>query len=224
LQTLKDSGIDAATAASSLSAKIRQDFMSRQPAADIKLLKQLLEVTATDWPYDRLELALLETAVDNSDKTTQRHVEKKATKSSEPASTTAPKALSTQLKTDHPADELIDKWPEVINSAKHKAASIYTALKLAEPVYSNGVLILKFEFPLHQKKLMLAKNKVLVADLIEAVTGQKIVVECVVDKATFDKKSTHSKRALSLRGERIQSISNVFGSAEVLESQGNFNG
>src|SRR5437868_2435966 len=66
LQQLKDSGVDAATVASSMSMKIRQAVLGRAPLAHIELLKQLLEVPISSRPYDRLELSLLEAALRTS--------------------------------------------------------------------------------------------------------------------------------------------------------------
>ena len=110
-------------------------------------------------------------------------------------------------------------WPTILNKVKTQAASLYTALRLAEPRMEDGKLILAFQFPLHQKKLALAKNLDLVGKIIKDVSGVNVAVGCVVDKGLG---LTGPKRpptgALSSDNSSLETISNIFGAAEMLES------
>ena len=105
-------------------------------------------------------------------------------------------------------------WDEVVERAKTEAASIYTALRLAQPSYSDGVLTLSFQFQLHQKKISTAKNKELVAKLVEDVSGAKVTIDPVVDKGL----SATSELPELQPPQSLSAISNVFGQAEVLET------
>jgi hypothetical protein len=106
-------------------------------------------------------------------------------------------------------------WETVVVTAKSKAASIYTALRLAEPLLDGDKLILQFGFPLHQKKLDQAKNKLLVSQIIDELYGRKFDIECVVNK---ELKRQPQPTPATQDDSAIRSISNIFGTAEMLET------
>jgi DNA polymerase III subunit gamma/tau len=216
IQSLKDQGIDASLLAAALAKELRNRVKTDgSNSSYIKLLKDLINVPGSASPYDYLELAALEAASDGA----QDPPAAKATRSA--AAFTA--KITTQKPLASPAKTLtnefsVELWPSVLDSAKNKAASIYTALKLAEPSYSDHMLTLKFQFPLHQKKVEQAKNKILVADLIEELCGTKIKVECVVDKDAFHKQPDERPYKHVSKSAPLHTINNVFGAAELLES------
>jgi hypothetical protein len=112
-----------------------------------------------------------------------------------------------------------------VEYAKKHAASLYTALKLAHPVMANNTLTLYFQFPLHQKKLNQAQQKDIIGQIIEEITKSKVKVECEVNKEMFTKKRTETiekvPEAIAQAEQQpspIKSISNIFGTAEVIES------
>jgi len=107
----------------------------------------------------------------------------------------------------------LSQWDDIIERCKKQAASIYTALRLASPDYSDGTLTLGFQFPLHQKKLELAKNKELVTHIIEDACGQKVSIKTALNKANADRPEPASSNM-----SPVSSISNIFGSAEVMEA------
>ena len=113
-------------------------------------------------------------------------------------------------------DFSIEDWDKVVSAAKSRAASIYTALKLAQPKLDNQKLVLQFRFPLHQKKLNQGKNKELVSQLIKEISGQDIAVECIVNK-DLERHQT-SVAEVSDEDTAVSSISSIFGSAEMIES------
>jgi DNA polymerase-3 subunit gamma/tau len=111
------------------------------------------------------------------------------------------------------------QWPQVLDKVKTKAASLYTALRLAEPRLEDDKLVLAFQFPLHQKKLAQAKNLDLVGKIIEEISGAKLTVSCIVDKSVEPEPARPaSNPAEPDNNPSLETISNIFGAAEMLES------
>lgn len=92
---------------------------------------------------------------------------------------------------------------------------------MAEPSFSDKKLTLAFQFPFHQKRVNDPKQKKIIVDALNEISGQVIDLVCVV---TADKKTEISskKSPAAKKGERdtsqIGTISNIFGGGEVLES------
>jgi DNA polymerase-3 subunit gamma/tau len=223
LDELKSAGVDASSAAAAISGYIRESLIKNayQPQL-VHLLRQLIDVPASQRPYDLLEIALLETS-------SQFIKPRQAAPAEAPAEKQSTKnqaaAIDVQI-LDKPARQAsgdfdLSQWPKVVDSSKHKDASLYTALRLAKPEINNQNLILKFQFPLHQKKLEQSKNKILLSELVEEVTGYKVNVECRVDKSAFSGTNQQPDSALPKAPEQpdnLHSISNIFGQAEVVEA------
>jgi DNA polymerase-3 subunit gamma/tau len=223
LDSLKETGVDAAAAAAAIARHIRKALVNKGTKRPLmELLKQLIDVPSSARPYDYLEICLLEAASESTDK---QVAETPAKQAPEPKSR---QAVITTQKIAKPApqpDKIIpfdvSLWPKVVDGSKEKAASLYTALRLAEPLYTDGKLILRFQFPLHKKKLDLAKNKDIVAALINELTGNDVTIECVVDKSAFKNRPEKviKPAAEEKQGsDHINSIANIFGQAEVVET------
>jgi hypothetical protein len=194
------------------------------------LLKALLDVPASSQPYEYLEICLLEAASRNKtaesikEDKNKKDIDPPRSKSAENSETVQPKQTK-PVKTPSPSAFSLDVWPEVVVLIKKQAASLYTALKLASPSYEEGILMLAFQFPLHQKKVNQSKYKETIAQVIENLTGASVKIECVVNKDVFEAKSEATVISKPAEPEdegkfthQLQSISNIFGTAEVLES------
>ncbi|HEX2557677.1 MAG TPA: hypothetical protein VHK86_05095, partial [Nitrososphaera sp.] len=115
----------------------------------------------------------------------------------------------------------LDVWPDVLTHIRKSGSGFYSALRLAKPTYGEGVLVLVFEFSLHQKKVNNQASRQQIASTIEALYGARPKIECVVDKSHFVHKHKGVNAKVSQKNEEkpsIEAISNIFGSAEVLES------
>lgn len=214
---LYEQGLNAAAIAKALASELRQRLIAGSNQAwMINLLKKLVEVPASTQPKDSLEIALLEACSlgpSKPDDNNSRHRQSSSDKSVEHSKdeATRPGNLSGQFSLDH--------WDQVLDRVKNQAASLYTALRLAHTDYADGILTLNFQFPLHQKKLNQAKNKQLLAEIIEDTCGAKLAIECTVNKspapqADLDMKERSSEPAAS----SLQAITNIFGTAEMLET------
>lgn len=216
IQALKEQGVDPAAAANAIAGALRAEIIAaRAQHYSTQLLKQLIDVPASSRPYDYLEICLLESAGNN-----QSSLQVKPDKPTLPpnaSSKTKAEKVPRTARTDNSEFD-ISQWPEIVDSARLQAASIYTALRLAKPGYDNGRLVLKFEYPLHQKKLLQAKNKDLIAGLVEKISGRKVMIECEVDKTAFDDKALSRKEVEKQNVHSINHINNIFGNAEVVEA------
>jgi DNA polymerase-3 subunit gamma/tau len=227
LAQLREQGISAAAVANSLSAQLRARITSS--LADrwaLGLLKQLLEVSMSARPQDYLEVCILEASASipkvahedlPPDKPDRNISHDKETIDKEAIKESPPKAKPNS--SSQHSFELND-WPKIVDTVKTEAASIYTALRLAEPRTEDNLLILAFQFPLHQKKMSIAKSKDLLGRIIEEITGATPRIECIVDKSitsTVIKKVSATTEGLPIAGS-MSTISNIFGGAEVLES------
>lgn len=229
LEKLWDNGSNPVIVSRQIASRLRAEVLKGNGDKWLTpLLRQLVEIPVSANPAEALELCLLEAASNNSANymVAQTYILESREPSESAAVTTRPKKPANESRREKKRDRQVgsltkEVWPEIVTSAKHKAASLYTALRLAIPQFSEDSLTLLFEFPLHQKKVMQAKNLETLGIIIEEVTGQKISIKCIVDKDKFQQKSKllqESEQKSHISDNHIAAISNIFGSAEVLES------
>ncbi|MBX4188875.1 DNA polymerase III subunit gamma/tau [Candidatus Saccharibacteria bacterium] len=215
---IQSKGAGATELAAAISRQIRQDILDgKAEPADTILLKELLDVRSSNRPAETLEVILLGAAASSEQKiVTERRPERAQ------AGKVSPAAIHTSSTSDTPKPTPVSHesksqfdlalWPQVIETAKDRAASIYTALRLAKPSYADDKLTLTFEFQLHQKKLDQAKNKALLADIIDDLCADKVKIECVFDKSASETPQESPSE------DPIHSITNIFGTAEMMET------
>lgn len=218
LDNLKEKATSPAIVAKSLSDRARGQLLAGG-SSDIWLtafLKDLINVSSSASPQETLELAVLEATSKNRDN------------SQPPKSTSGTKSNTTRLKP--PAPDAIKKplaspaaafttnqWDELLKKIKARAPSLYTALRLADPSIDNDTLDLAFAFPLHQKKAQEARHLKLIGQTIEDILGAKLIIKCRVNKELADRRILTQQTELDSSID-LKAISNIFGSAEVLES------
>jgi hypothetical protein len=99
---------------------------------------------------------------------------------------------------------MMKAWAEAILDIKKQYNTLYGILRMADPAFEDGQLTLGCRFPFHQKRLNEAKNVKIIQDaLAEHLGGARLKVICQVKPAAAGK---------------VDTISNIFGGAEVLES------
>lgn len=223
LSELRDGGHNPVLIAAQLSQQLRDRLLDNTTDNIDWLaafLKKLLEISAAKQPYELLEITVLEACAHNQ--SGKDH-------SSQKTETKAVKTLDTQdqpmpakpAKRQPGTSFSLDMWPEVLADVKARAASIYTALRLAKPQLSSNVLTLNFQFPLHKKKIEQASHIKLISDVIEELSNTQLELKCSLS-AGKTKPATVKKSALKTKRQseptELMTISNIFGSAEVLES------
>ena len=208
LETIEQQGVNAASVAAGLSAEIRALALDGQIQLwQIGLLRQLTTVSASNRSQEALEIALLEACSQRLGTVPPTAKPQPQTPAAEPApNRPVPRATAS-------SEFSLSDWPTVVEHSKKQAASIYTALRLAQPSYEAGTLTLTFQFPLHQKKLAQTKNKQLVAQIVEEVSGARLAIESTVNE---------DRRVVEAPAEKptapLGAISQIFGNAEVMEA------
>ncbi len=205
LEHLKEQGANPVTVARSLGRIIRQKLLQQELSGRwvSRLLKELSSVSAAASPQETLELAVLDAA--------SRDINENETKNK--PKLPPPNYPDVEQDINHKKSSFsLDHWNEILVRVKQEAPSLYTALRLAEPSINNDHLRLDFRFPLHQKKIKEAKSIKLIAQLIKEVSGDSLIIDCVVDKTLAKKQDVTSRKS------DFVAIKSIFGSAEVLES------
>jgi DNA polymerase III gamma/tau subunit len=240
IEQLTDQDTNPNMVAASLGKSLRLKLIAGQNDVWItQLLKELLDVAASSQAYETLEIILLEAASSNARNGSSNQTPKKTEQKDHKTENLKPKQSDTKSlpikieatesikleKNDLVGELNMNLWPEILASVKSKIPSLYTALKLSIPTIENNILTLCFEFPLHQKKVNTAAHKEVIANCIEEVAKTKVAIECNVDKAAFKNRAKKPyvpaeevKEEKKEPAANIQTISNIFGTAEVLES------
>lgn len=104
-------------------------------------------------------------------------------------------------------------WPIVVAQVKKTNNTLYGILKMADISYENGTLTLRFKFAFHQKQINDAKNRKIIEDIITQQTGDSVTIVCESMKTGKQELSNTLNASTNL-----DTVSNIFGGAEVLES------
>ncbi len=240
LQDLEDNQTNISGICYALADSVREEIINGEVSTKkLNLLKDLINVESSAMPWQKLLIVLTESMdyenrdkdivvadkipLLNQDQALTNHKEKELSKikhTTRPSSREETTISTENTKgTTNDYNDIIDWWPEVVGKVKDQAASIYTALRLGTPILRDKHLELVFQFPLHQKKIDTAKNKDILSSIITDVTGKVYLISTSVDqslKHSADKPSTNQKSTTD--DPTLSSISNIFGSAEVLES------
>lgn len=210
LKSFQEQGYEPVQVAKQLAQYTRTQLMEEkgheQPENLVKLLKELLLVPASVNPNAFLEVTLLGFNIDASE--------------AGPKHPPAPAAVEVAVKPEEVIAEPIRKpkvvpvdadqptmmkaWADTVQDIKKKYNTLYGILRMAEPHFEDGQLILTCQFPFHQKRLNEAKNiKIIQEGLAHHLGGAHLKIKCEVKTKTTSK---------------VETISNIFGGAEVLES------
>ncbi len=240
LHDMREQGLQSAIIAKQLSQSLRNTILTDpnfQSLSSTKLLYDLLEIPASSQPDRKLEIVLLEYIFSNSPKdaqiqtvkgqkvNTDNFVEEKTSVIPAPSPKPAIKQKKSENKNDSTeqnesknvdtADEkisfTIEVWPMIVAQVKKTNNTLYGILRMAEANFENDVLTLSFNFAFHQKQINESKNRKIIEDIIQAQTGDNIKLVCIVSK-----KEKKIKKIDPNAG--IDTVSNIFGGGEVLES------
>lgn len=240
LGQLRDQGTSSSVLAKLLGKDLRLRLLGSGSEPWLTpLLIDLIEVPASARPDDALEITLLSACVGrestnnkaggNSELAPEETPPQAPAEPKSNPSPTKPEAKAKVVKPSQPTNTefSLDTWEDVLAAVKDRAASLYTALRLATPSLQEHTLTLAFQFPLHQKKVNQAAHKALITQVIEDLYGQKLTIECslsrdlqpAVEPAPPAPRMVETDDAPEAPpASPIQTISNIFGGAEVLES------
>lgn len=231
LNILYDEGYQANVIAKQINANLRDQFISgnvtRNSGNVMDLLGDLIDLPVSYNPDQYLELCLIKhqiTAVTANKQAKSEQitaepviikeellVEEVAFEEPIEAEVT-PEVIAAG---DQPADDTI--WPQVLQALKQKYNTLYGVVRMAQPKFTDKELVLAFEFAFHEKRIQQNSNKQIITDIIYGLTGKKLEVKCILDKAAIPPKPVVEVKTPP-RTEDLAAISNIFGDAELLES------
>jgi DNA polymerase III subunit gamma/tau len=236
LRKLYDQGYQASVIASELCEIIRKalsDTKGSNLSQNIALMKDLLEVPASFNPDRYLEVTLLMNSSTEAepaikDAKTVRATEVKQAKKLEftPDEKTeefkdVPVVDEDRIATAGHIELDPDTWNKLLDALKKQYNTLYGMVKNAKPTMSeDNTLVLGFSFELHRKKLNDSTNQAIVCKIMKELTGKDIKLECYVDKSIKASHAPQTSQPVSKTDSKkdIESISNIFSGAEVIES------
>ena len=238
LTELREQGYQAAHLAKQLAEALRQQLLGGSstlpPGQVTELLRQLLEVAGSSQPDRLLEIVLLDVVLQSASiKQTSKVTEStpvpviKVDKPMkvDPPSVTKPRSIDkpeTPKKviaepkatpiTTAKASLSLEQWPDILAAVKLQHSTLYSMLRMAEPVLDDQTLTLTFQFAFHQKQVSGVKNQQLLTDIINSYTNEPVkLVYLTGEKAKME--STSPKETTP-----VDTINSIFGGGEVLES------
>ena len=169
------------------------------------------EVKKTESKIETTPAQVKETPKPETEKSVPTPVEKTVkAQTEETPEEVKPKAKPSQSSGN---DFTIEAWPLVVSEVKKGYNTLYGILRMAEAEFNGDTLTLYFKFPFHQKQINESKNRTIITDIIKAQTGSNITLVCKVNAAKKAAKQTTKPSA-----DNLETVSNIFGSAEVLDS------
>lgn len=241
LQTLEDlrqGGYHTPQLAKQLANKLRNQLLDGsyilKRTIVTKTLEELINVPASHDPETLFELILIKTLPDMAsaptklvdapaNAPTETIITEEAEITAQPELTDgSAKNDKSQLVTSEneeivelaKEDAILDEssWQEALSILKKDHNTLYGVARMASPTFSDNRVTLTFNFAFHQKRIDDAKNKMILTKILSDLIGTSISLVCMVD--TTGKSKKQAKKA---EPKDIDTISNIFGGAEVLE-------
>lgn len=192
------------------------------PLEAMEMLKKLLDVPGSPKPRASLELCLLGQIFKGEDRISDTPVQTPR----EPAAPTAvievtskdPDEKPSRKKGDVPSASIevkVELWKKVLQKLKTQNNTLYSIARMAEAEMKDNKLSLTFKFAFHFKQFNNPKNKSLLTVIVDELGHKNIEID--VNLSDNDKKTSKPPKP-SANKESMESINNIFGSSEVIES------
>lgn len=222
-----ESGANEASLASQLSEYLRQNLINGSgvlaPIQTIDTLKALLLVPGSPEPRIELELVLNSLIIANLTESNMSQKHHDITKPTAPDEETVqqtapvhqviekPKVKESVHKIPEKIDQKAtnvngDLWNDFLNELKARNNTLYGVARMADIKIDGNVLSMGFNFAFHYKKINDAKNIAIFNEILTSIGQDKITLE-IYQKESVEK----------INPDDIKTISNIFGSTEVLE-------
>ncbi|MBW3569013.1 DNA polymerase III subunit gamma/tau [Candidatus Parcubacteria bacterium] len=224
IQTMVDSGATPDQINVQLSGKLRKSLITKDGVnissrQAIELIENLNSMYSFQNHRIALELAILKVIKPGTVEPVKASAEL-----NEPADNSYEPPEANQRSFDEPVEKKPDQnyndagklWQDILVKLKTENSTLYGIARMAEPSLEANKLTLTFKFPFHLKQMTHPKNK----SLVERISKQvKNGVELdVISSGKKDGSNPPEKFSSKKSSDDLKSISNIFGSAEVLES------
>ncbi|HSW37153.1 MAG TPA: DNA polymerase III subunit gamma/tau [Candidatus Saccharimonadales bacterium] len=233
LDKLYSQGYQAAAIAKYLGGLFRQQLVGQNQTlpspATLELLRKLIEVPVSHNPERFLEIILLEQSPQRSLPATQSEPLPYIEEEEQPAELEPEEPKNSQSLEEIAAPQtrpanisaVFDEnsWQMVLDDLKKHHNTLYGVIRMAKPDFSQpGKLNLGFGFAFHQKRINEAKNRQLLIELIQAVSGEVVELECSLQPTSAPAPAPAAVEPKLPPKANISNISNIFGGGELLES------
>ena len=183
-------------------SKVKQDGEEKL----INLLDGLIRISDYSDKWLALEVCLLKNIDRRNTAKINRRVQDK-TETPENEETASQGEMPTKTSEIKDSDEL---WQQVLEELKKTNSTLYGVARMAEANFNDSVLELKLKFNFHKKQLDNERNKVKIIDIINKYNSNIMSISTTIaddqsNNGTYD------------NSKDISNISNIFGSAEMLE-------
>ncbi|MEI7522379.1 MAG: DNA polymerase III subunit gamma/tau [Candidatus Saccharibacteria bacterium] len=213
----------------------------------LALLSKLLQVPTYNNPEQYLEITLLGVVLGNNEQTIAKPIKAAAIASPSPVlkietiapeitehikqTEPAPKAVKVTKPVKKPELEKIVKitpddtnfveviWPTVLHELKTRHSTLYGVLRMSTASFGEQTLTLLFRFPFHQKQMKDSKNHKKLYDIIsEKIDTPITIIYEMGQKGEMEEPAAIKETAAPAKDTNIDTVSNIFAGAEVLES------
>lgn len=116
-------------------------------------------------------------------------------------------------------DEILKKWPEILQACRQTNNALYTILRLAKPEIKDDQLTISFGFLFHKKRLEDVKNLTQLQAIIKELVGNgvDINVEHVAELANAPHEPAPETPPDSAQASQIEAIQAMMGGGEVID-------
>lgn len=202
-----------------------------QPAAEPKIMHEEVQTAVPPAIQIDDKQAIKQTVKQAAAEVTENEKKQQTTASQQDTPAAPPATDADMLLTDK-------AWDLILGALKQKYSTLYSIVKMAEPHFEPGKVVLELAFPFHQKRLKEVRNQQVLSEIITGVTGSEIQIETKVGEGKpappppplppADGEMVHNvgstptvspaQPAQKAAVGDIDAISNIFGGAELLES------
>lgn len=114
--------------------------------------------------------------------------------------------------------DVTELWQQFLDAIKRQYNTLYGILRMATPEFTDTQLTIKLNFAFHQRRVNEVKNRKIIADIIERLSGRALDITCVVEPRQAGAPTAKAPAATKAAPEAVSAINNIFGGAELLES------
>lgn len=231
LAKLRDSGADDNQIVKQLSAHLRAYLLDSKKnklgdSEVVQLIESLLEISRYSDVRLAFEVALLKAVANNDAKPAGTKTPNSPKKSEPIAELAAPpdeavieeevlaKITEVSVKPNEGENDL---WQSVLLELKSSNSTLHGIARMADVEHKDSLLVLSFEFPFHSKQMNLEKNRLVIERMVRSKDKKINQVDIRVSGGPKKPGKKNGEDKISNK-EPVSSISNIFGSAEVLES------
>lgn len=209
--------------ASSLEVALFKANLKINPGTQVQS-QSVIEVEAAKQTPNKTPEPAVTTPAPTAEPSTKKPDPKKVEKVAEEAP--AAETIEEETAIENITGELADWWDEVLNHIKKTNNTLYGILRMAEAKVDKDNLNLVFGFAFHKNKVSDPPTQAKINEAVEKVTGQAYKIQAILNKggttapkpAATNKPETEAKQTEAADNKDLDSITNVFGGGEVLES------